>query len=86
MKYIAILLVALMTGCAGQLEQVKDLNAQNHKVNKIEREISKERSKQVAFAGSIVVAQDGISKSKIEIEKLQEELEKEKAILQELVK
>ena len=85
-KYIAVVLVALLAGCAGQLEQVKDLNAQNHKVNKIEREITKERGKQVAFAGSIAVAQDGIAKSREEVERLNVELEKEKAILQDLVK
>lgn len=85
MKYTMILLLAILTGCAGQLEQVKDLNAQNHKVNKLERQISKERSKQVAFAGTIVVAQDGISKSREEVEKLEAELEKEKATLLELV-
>ena len=86
MKYAVVVLVALLSGCAGQLDQVKELNAQNHKVNKIEREITAERGKQVALVGSIAVAQDGIAKSKAELEALQIELEKEKAILLDLVK
>ena len=86
MKHITVVLVTLLTGCAGQLDQVKELNVQNHKVNKIERQISKERTKQVALSSSILVAQDEITKSREEVEKLEAELEKEKAILLDLVK
>ena len=86
MKYAAVVLITLLTGCAGQLDQVKELNAQNHKVNKIERQITAERGKQVALVGSIAIAQDGIAKSNKELDALEVELEKEKAILLELVK
>ena len=40
MKHILLFLAVLMlSACAGQLDQVKQLNAQNHKVNVIERDI-----------------------------------------------
>ena len=86
MKYVAIVLAILLSGCATQLDQVKELNKQNHKVNKIERAITAERDKQVALAGSIAIAEDGITKSEAELEALEIELEKEKAILLDLVK
>lgn len=90
MKYITLFFTLLaglvMSGCAGQLDQVKQLNAQNHKVNVIERDITQERAKQVAFAASIAVAEDGIKTSEAEQERLTVELEKEKATLLELVK
>lgn len=86
MKYAMIFLALLMTGCAAQLEEVKELNQQNHKVNKIERKITKERASQVALSSSVAVAQDEIAKSKQEMEALEVELEKEKAILMEMVK
>ena len=87
MKYMLLILAMLVvSGCAGQLDQVKQLNLQNHKVNAIERDIAQERNKQVALASSIAVAEDGIEKSEAEQERLRVELEKEKAALLELVK
>ena len=87
MKYMLLILAMLVvSGCAGQLDQVKQLNLQNHKVNAIERDIAQERNKQVALASSIAVAEDGIEKSEAEQERLRMELEKEKAALLELVK
>ena len=76
----------MLSACAGQLDQVKQLNAQNHKVNVIERDITQERAKQVALASSIAVAEDGIKNSEDKQERLRIELEEEKATLLELVK
>ena len=75
----------VLSGCAGQMDQVKELNKQNHKVNKIEREIEKERTKKVTLKGTVLVAQDKISQIDNTLAELQDELAQEKAALVELV-
>ena len=85
MKYTAILLAILLSGCAGFHETV-EITKQSHKVNSIERDIKSEQAKQIALTGTVVLSQDKLSESRKEEKELKASLEQEKIVLQELVK
>ena len=87
MKFVFVGLVAVLAGCASpQYQQVKELNAQNRLVNKLERQIVLEDKLQKSLSDTLTEISIKIDESEVKQAELEVELEKEKAILLELVK